>query len=128
MSKLDNFQRFKALVKQIAQLENSVGSGNTDIVDAINNLGTTLAGQLALEVTASQINLNTDDLEKGVWEAIPGNSIEFTYYIDTGGGANPSGNKNVLTAIYKTDAGATTVVTQTYTWDTDDDVVSITAS
>ena len=85
----------------------------------------TALGGLALELTVDQINLNTDELEKNVWDSIAGNSIEFTYYTDTGGGANPSGNKNIETAIYKT--GVATIVTKTFVWDADDDVLSITA-
>ena len=59
------------------------------------------------------------------WDKIVGNSIEFTYYTSVVAN-NPSGNKNVATAIYKT--GATTMFTQTFVYDATDDVLSITTA
>lgn len=50
-----------------------------------------------------------------------GNSKEVTYYSGVAAG-NPSGNKNVETIVYKT--GVTTILTQTFTWDADDDLLT----
>lgn len=109
-------KRYKSLTRDQEML--------LEIVDRLESNNATLSG-LALEVTADQINLNTDKLEMGVWSTIPGNSEEYTYYTGIVAG-NPSGNKNVQTVVFKT--GVTTIATQTYTWDSDDDVLSITAS
>jgi hypothetical protein len=102
--------------------------GNEELAALLNNL--------ALEVTLQDVNLNVDDLERSnvaienytnldVWDSVAGNSKEFTYYSGISA-ENPSGEKNVESIIYKT--GVTTVVTRTFTWDADDDVLSITAS
>ena len=102
--------------------------GNEELAAVLNNL--------ALEVTLQDVNLNVDDLERSslaienytnlsAWDAVAGNSKEFTYYSGVSA-ENPSGEKNVESIIYKT--GITTIVTRTFTWDADDDVLTITAS
>ena len=63
--------------------------------------------------------------EKEIWDRIVGNSIEFTYYT-TIVANNPSGNKNVATAVYKD--GGVTQFTQTFAYDASDDVLSITTT
>jgi hypothetical protein len=68
------------------------------------------------------------DIERNVkadtWTTIPGNSIEFNYYAGVAAG-NPSGSTdNIETAVYK--QGITTVFTQTFTYNADDNVLSIT--
>ena len=57
--------------------------------------------------TLGAINVNTDDLERGVWAKIPDNSLEIEYYVGvfapSGNFGNPSGtttNAKILT--YKT--------------------------
>lgn len=60
-----------------------------------------------------------------VWSKIPGNSVEFTYYTGVVAG-NPSGNKNIQTAVYKT--GAATIATETFTYDAADDVLTVTGT
>lgn len=60
-----------------------------------------------------------------IWDKIPGNSIVFTYYAGVEAG-NPSGNKNVKIADYQT--AAVSQFTQTFAYDADDDVISITAA
>lgn len=64
--------------------------------------------------------------DRSVWTQISGNSTDITYYSGTGGGANPSGNKNVQSVAYKT--GTNTVFTQTLSYDADDDVVNVTTT
>jgi hypothetical protein len=66
-------------------------------------------------------------LQLAVWDQIIGNSKEITYYAAGPTPAeNPSGNKNVQSVIYK--EGVSTIITQTFTYDVDDDVLTITAS
>lgn len=61
----------------------------------------------------------------GNWEYNAGNIVEFTYY----GGIsadNPSGKANLATKVFKT--GATTVLTQTFSYNATDNVVKITTT
>ena len=89
-----------------------------DTTDATTNpSGFTKADFIAQKAIAA---LGTD------WTAVPGNSKEFTYFSDTGGGRNPSGNKNINTIVYK--VGTTTVFTESYDWDADDDLVKVVTS
>jgi hypothetical protein len=61
-----------------------------------------------------------------VWDAIPGNSKEFTYYSGEVAG-NPSGNTdNIQTIVYKT--GVSTILTRTFTYNSSDNILTITAS
>jgi len=76
--------------------------------------------------TVGSINLNTDDLERGVWDKIIGNSKEFVFYSGVEAG-NPSGSvDNIKTIAYKT--GATLILTQTFAWTATNKILSITAS
>jgi hypothetical protein len=102
------------------------GTGSFDGVEYFRP-GTTTPAAPAPVAPITYIEDDTYDLiEKGVWDTIPGNSTEFTYYLAVDLVNNPTGNKNVQTIVYK--RGVTTVVTKTFVWDADDDVVSITAS
>jgi hypothetical protein len=119
-SRQDEFSR--VIILSLQNILDQAQSGNQDILDAL--------GDLALEVTADQINLNTDDLEKGVWTKIPGNSLELIYYAGveapSGNFGNPSGTvENVKTLVYKT-AGSP-VFYQDFAWDSLDRTVLITA-
>lgn len=61
------------------------------------------------------------------WDKIVGNSRVLTYYTDTDGGNNPSGNtNNIRTVLYKT--GASTILTQLIKYDINDNVLSVTPS
>lgn len=63
------------------------------------------------------------------WTTIPGNSKEITYYPESSPGSdadNPSGNKNVESIIYSDSSGV--VWTETFTYDSDDDVLTITST
>ena len=63
---------------------------------------------------------------KGVWDRIPGNSIEFTYYTGAAAG-NPSGStSNIETATYKDDG--VTSFTQTFTYDGNDNILTLTVA
>ena len=57
------------------------------------------------------------------WEFISGNNKLFTYYttITTN---NPSGNRNIATAEFRT--GSQTILTQTFVYNLEDDIISIT--
>lgn len=85
-------------------------------VDGLKIVGTIATGTLATEST----------LQLSVWDAIPGNSIEMTYYTGVEAG-NPSGTTtNVKTIVYK--EGVTTIVTKTLTYNSVDDVLTIVAT
>lgn len=111
---------------------------------------------LALEVTAEQIDLNTDTLEtsndaiQAATESIDSKTFvrsnlhklkneandlakTFAYYGGVDPINNPSGNKNIVTINYQGTidiAGTPTLtsITETFTWDADDDVLTITVS
>lgn len=107
-------------IKKLAQALNCAcqsASTQEELLTAIQAILTTI------DADTSAI-LTLEELEN--WTNIAGNSKEFTYYTDAGGGANPSGNNNVATVLYKT--GVTTVLTQTFIYDINDNVLSITAS
>lgn len=57
-----------------------------------------------------------------VWTTIPGNSVAYTYYSGITVG-NPLGNNNLETASYSDTGGV--VYTQTFSYDTDDNVINI---
>jgi len=79
---------------------------------------------LATEVTAASIDQNTT---RDAWDTIPGNSITYAYYAGVVPGQNPSGNtNNVETATYADGGG--TVFTQTFTYDVNDNVLTIVCS
>ena len=89
----------------------------------------------ALPVTyipsASETTLEAirDLIARDVWDLVPGNSIIYNYYT-TGltPAGNPSGNKNLETIEYWFTGGLSPFITQTYTWDADDDVLTTVAS
>ena len=73
---------------------------------------------------------NTDDLERDVWDQIPGNSSEFENYVGvlapSGNFGNPSGTTtNVKTITYKT--GAAAIYYRDLEWAADDTILKITA-
>ena len=80
------------------------------VIEAIEDSGSANAGAIAgiaTEVTLNDVNLNVDDLEKGVWAKIPGNSLVIEYYAGieatTGNFGNPSGSiTNAKMLTYRT--------------------------
>jgi hypothetical protein len=87
-------------------------------------------GAANIEVTLDSIELNTDDLERDVWDQIPGNSSEYTYYTGVeapaGNFGNPSGTtSNVKIITYKT--GVTAIYYRDLAWDANDNILKITA-
>jgi len=70
-----------------------------------------------------------DLLELNNWDKVAGNNREIVYYPSEPAGTtagNPSGNKNAQSIAYK--KAGVTVFTQTFTYDSDDDVINITAT
>jgi hypothetical protein len=64
--------------------------------------------------------------EKLAWTQTPGNSVVYSYYAGVAAG-NPSGNtNNIETAEYSDKVGV--VFTQTFTYDANDNVLSIIVS
>jgi len=98
--------------------------------NGIKVVGSAIGGDtsdLASEDTLNDILSDTSQLERQFWISLPQKSIEYTYY--TGVEANnPSGNKNIKTAEYIDETSGTTIFSQTFHWDSDDDVVKILTS
>lgn len=60
------------------------------------------------------------------WNTVVGNTVTFSYYAGIAGG-NPSGNtSNVETAVYSNGAG--TAFTNTFTYDANDNILTIVTS
>ena len=85
--------------------------------------GTTVKPVMIIDPTSGG---PTSGGSQSVWDRIPGNSIDFTYYTGAVAG-NPSGNTdNLQSAVYST--GGTTQFTQTFTYDATDRVESVVCS
>ena len=65
-------------------------------------------------------------LNKDTWITIPTNSVAYNYYAGVAAG-NPSGNTNNIETAVFSDAGGI-VFTQTFTYDANDNVLSIVVS
>jgi len=101
----------------------TAGDLNVQLTDLGANFDRTRIGD-----GVEQLEINTDgsvNVRSKLFDEVPGNSKEFTYYSGVVVG-NPSGNKNVNTIVYKT--GVTTMWTKTFTYDSADDVLTITTS
>ena len=96
---------------------------NNTVVEAMN--GHTVQPVMTIDPATGLPAIGGGGSGSTDWDKIIGNSIEFTYYT-TVVANNPSGNKNVATAIYKT--GVSTIFTQTFVYDATDDVLSITTA
>lgn len=69
---------------------------------------------------------SSESTERIAWARIAGNSIVYNYYAGVSAG-NPSGNtNNVETAEYSDKLGV--VFTQTFTYDANDNIISIVVS
>jgi hypothetical protein len=88
---------------------------------SIINLLTTIDASLTTIDTNISSLLTSTDLAN--WTLVAGNSIEYTYYTGIAAG-NPSGStSNVETIVYK--QGATTIITQTISYNASDLAISI---
>lgn len=102
----------------------------TDLLSQVasNSAGTTTTTQ-QVESLLSSIDSVVGNIFTIVnfsnWESVQGNTIEFTYYTGTTAD-NPSGKANLATKVFKT--GATTVFTQTFSYNAADDIVKITTT
>ncbi len=70
----------------------------------------------------AKVNKLTSLTSRETWQYQTGNSLAFTYYSGVVTG-NPSGNTNVESIAYMT--GVTTVFTQTFTYDANDNVLTL---
>ena len=97
------------------------------IKSALVNISTAPNQNSAINLLAT-IDTNIDSLltstELANWNLKAGNSTEYTYYTGTVIPCNPSGStSNVQTIVYK--QGATTIITQTISYNASDLVISI---
>lgn len=106
------FQRVEALIEKII--------GTEPVTDGVSSINTKLD---TLNTAIASIDTTT---LRDKWNTRAGDIVTFSYYTDTGGGANPSGNANVQTEVYSNAGG--TVLTNTYTYDAGDRVLTITTS
>lgn len=91
-------------------------------------LGTANVSNANVEVLLTTIN---EALVYDNWTTIAGNIIEYTYTVASTPGTdadNPSGNAgNLSTKVYK-DSSETIVLTQTYSYDSNDNIIKVVAS
>jgi len=138
MATIQQLDRTNDLLSQIwVKLTTNEGESYPILVDIETNTQTTASNttQSASDITA--IALNIDSIKTTIealndrhilenWDLIVGNSKVTTYYTGVAVG-NPSGSTdNAETIQYN--QGASTVLTQTYTWNIDNKPISITAS
>ena len=139
MATIEQVDRTNNLLGQIYKATLS-SSGGTDPIlqDIETNTATTAANttQMASDITA--IALNVDSMKTTLealndrdildnWTLIAGNFKEFEYYPSGPSTGNPSGNPNNIRFV-RFRAGGSTVLTQTFTYDDNDNVLSETAS
>ena len=124
----DKFKQWHRLVDWLTAVRDSillaaVGQATEAKQDDII---TALAG---IDTINSKINVDTNDLEREVWDKVPGQVKTITYYISGIEAGNLSGNKNVKNISYTGSADTDRPdFSQLFTWDVDDDIVTITAS
>lgn len=103
-------------------------SNNTGMFSSGGAGGLVDTSSLATQAKQDELKTETEAVKIAVqltdWNTKAGNIKEITYYSTIPEASNPSGNKNPKTITYKT--GATVVITQTLTYDLDDDVLTIT--
>jgi len=95
-------------------------------IDGIANRDTNTGVATANTLRVVQEDLVRDHTVQANWEFVAGNSKEMTYYPTSVPGTdpnNPSGNENLQTVVFK--QGVSTIITQTFTYDTSDRIVTL---
>lgn len=128
--------RLEQIYKKIVGLFTSTSNIETNIATIETNVSNIDTNVAAISTYVDELEGFTDEIEPKLdtlinradldtWDKIAGNSKEFTYYSGVTP-ENPSGNKNVESILFKT--GVTTILTQSFTYDSEDDVITITAT
>lgn len=85
-------------------------------------------GLAIVDVSVDTVNVNVANNEKQTILNERENALRtFTYYAGVEAG-NPSGNKNVKTIVYSSATAPAITVTETFAYDADDDVLTITTT
>lgn len=100
------------------------------LISGITVSGSTLpagaASEAKQDATIALLQKIETQLNKDTWLTIPTNSVAYNYYAGVAAG-NPSGNtNNIETAVFSDIGGV--VFTQTFTYDANDNVLSIVVS
>lgn len=101
-------------------------SALVDILRNVKRLDNNLTNMSSPTSVISILQSIETSIVNSNWAYLSGNSIEYTYYAGVEAG-NPSGTTtNVKTAAFKT--GVSTIFTQTFAYDANDLVISITTT
>ena len=110
----------------LAEIARNTRKTATALLSGSGSGGAGLATETKQDTTIGLLQKIETQLNKDAWLTIPTNSVAYSYYAGVAAG-NPSGNTNNIETAVFSDAGGV-VFTQTFTYDANDNVLSIVVS